>query len=121
MKLLIDMNLSPEWLPFLADYGIDAEHWSAIGHAAAADTEIAVYAREHGFVILTQDTDFGTILAISQEAKPSVIQIRSDDAAPEAIGTRVVHALKQMQFELRAGAILTIDVSRARLRLLPFE
>lgn len=115
------MNLSPEWLPFLADTSVEAEHWSSIGDAAAADTEIAVYAREHGFVILTQDTDFGTMLAITQETKPSVIQIRSDDAAPEAIRTRVVHALKQMQSELRAGAILTIDVSRARLRLLPFE
>jgi predicted nuclease of predicted toxin-antitoxin system len=121
MKLLIDMNLWPGWVQFLGGCGIEAKHWSSIGHAAAEDTEIAVYAREHGFVILTQDTDFGTILAITQETKPSVIQIRSDDAAPEAIGRRVVHALKQMQSELQAGAILTIDVSRARLRLLPFE
>jgi predicted nuclease of predicted toxin-antitoxin system len=121
MKLLIDMNLSPEWVPFLASAGVEPEHWPSIGHADAEDIEIATYAREHGFVILTQDTDFGTILAITQETKPSVVQIRSDDAAPEAIGARVVQALKQMRAELAAGAILTIDVSRACLRLLPFE
>ena len=60
MKLLIDMNLWPGWVQFLARSGIEAEHWSSIGHASAGDTEIAVYAREHGFVILTQDTEFGT-------------------------------------------------------------
>ena len=86
MKLLTGMNLWPGWVSFLAGFGIEAEHWSSVGHAGAADTEIAAYAREHGFVILTQDTDFGTILAITQETKPSVVQIRSDDAAPEAIG-----------------------------------
>ncbi len=50
MKLLIDMNLWPGWVQFLAGSGIEAEHWSSIGHASAEDTEIAVYAREHGFV-----------------------------------------------------------------------
>src|SRR6218665_1296178 len=31
MKLLVDMNLSPRWVDVLADAGIEAAHWSAVG------------------------------------------------------------------------------------------
>lgn len=79
MKLLIDMNLWPGWVPYLAACGIEAEHWSAIGAATAPDAEIAAYARDHGFVIITQDVDFATTLVTGEETKPSIIQIRSDE------------------------------------------
>jgi predicted nuclease of predicted toxin-antitoxin system len=121
MKLLIDMNLWPGWIPYLADFGIEAIHRASVGRADAPDIEILTYSRDHGFVILTQDIDFGCLLAITQHAKPSIVQIRSEDVAPEAIGQRIVQALKQMQAELEAGAIVTVDPVRARLRLLPFE
>ena len=35
----------------------------------------------------------------------------------EAIGMQVVAALKQMDVELEAGALLTVDPNRTRLRL----
>ncbi|MFO1359077.1 hypothetical protein [Plasticicumulans sp.] len=38
---------------------------------------------------------------------------------PETIGSLLVQALEQLQSELVAGALLTIDLKRARLRLLP--
>ncbi len=50
----------------------------------APDREIIVHAREEGWVILTQDLDFGTILAVSNGERPSVVQIRSEDVSPEA-------------------------------------
>jgi len=31
MKLLVDMNLSPRWAEQLAETGIAAVHWSALG------------------------------------------------------------------------------------------
>jgi predicted nuclease of predicted toxin-antitoxin system len=31
MKFLIDMNLSPLWVPFLANQGFEAVHWSTVG------------------------------------------------------------------------------------------
>jgi predicted nuclease of predicted toxin-antitoxin system len=33
MKLLVDMNLPPRWVQFLATKGIEAVHWSAVGDA----------------------------------------------------------------------------------------
>ncbi|MCC5635132.1 DUF5615 family PIN-like protein [Nostoc sp. CHAB 5844] len=31
MKILIDINLSPEWVETFAQAGIEAVHWSTIG------------------------------------------------------------------------------------------
>jgi len=40
MKLLIDMNLSPEWVPFLEKAGWPAVHWFKVGQPDASDQEI---------------------------------------------------------------------------------
>jgi predicted nuclease of predicted toxin-antitoxin system len=63
--------------------------------------------------------DFSAILAATQDAGPSVVQIRTEDISPAVIGAKVVAALHQMKSELEAGALLSIDVSQTRLRLLP--
>ena len=119
MQLLLDMNLSPAWSAFLAKHEIEAVHWSTVGSASAADIEIMRYATERGRHVLTNDLDFGSILAITHGSKPSVIQIRSDDLRPTSIGPSVVAALRQMEAQLHNGALLTIDPKRVRVRLLP--
>ena len=121
MKLLIDMNLSPRWVRLLREAGFDAEHWSAVGAADAADAEIMTFARAEGFVVLTHDLDFSAILAATRGDKPSVVQIRSDDISPEAMGGFVISALGRMSSQLAEGALLTIEPRRMRLRLLPLQ
>jgi len=121
VKLLIDMNLSPRWTRLLADAGIDAAHWSTLGATNAPDVEIVAFARINGYVVLTHDLDFSAILAATQGDKPSVVQIRSEDVSPKVIGKPVIAALRQMSAELDEGALLTIDPSRTRLRLLPLR
>ena len=79
------------------------------------------FARRNGFVVLTHDLDFGAILAATRGAEPSVVQIRADDVSPEAIGRVVANALDRMKDDLEAGALLTIDPARMRLRLLPVQ
>jgi predicted nuclease of predicted toxin-antitoxin system len=121
VRLLIDMNLSPRWVKFLNDADIEATHWSMCGAANAPDAEIMAYARANDFVVLTNDLDFSAILAVTNGEKPSVVQIRSEDLNPNFIGQAVIDALKQMTPELEQGALLTIDVARTRLRLLPLQ
>ena len=120
MKLLVDMNLSPRWIPFLLDAGHDASHWSTVGKADATDSEIMTIAAANGYVVLTNDLDFAAILASTHQKKPSVVQIRTEDLDPDVIGTQIVAALQQAQKELEAGALLTIEADRTRLRVLPF-
>jgi predicted nuclease of predicted toxin-antitoxin system len=69
--------------------------------------------------VLTHDLDFGAILAATQGTKPSVVQIRSENVGPQVIRQPVIDALLQMTAELERGALLTVDPSRARLRVLP--
>lgn len=121
MKILIDMNLSPTLVTVLAEGGITASHWSTLGPAKSLDPEIAAFARNGDWVILTQDLDFGTILAVTHGAKPSVIQIRSDDVSPEAAAAAVILAIRQMNVELEQGALITVDPQRTRLRYLPLH
>jgi predicted nuclease of predicted toxin-antitoxin system len=119
MKLLLDMNLSPRWAAWLATEGIEAVHWSTLGAPNAPDETIMAFARVAGYTVLTHDLDFSAILAATKGEKPSVVQIRSDDLRPENIGGMVIQALRQTQDELEAGALLSIDMRRARVRLLP--
>lgn len=121
MKLLIDMNLSPDWVSTLVRANFEAVHWSKLGDVKASDRQIAAFAKSNDYVVLTHDLDFSSILAATGGEKPSVVQIRSDNTSPEAIGKIVVTALRQMASELDAGALLTIDPKRARLRLLPLQ
>lgn len=119
MKLIVDMNLSPRWVAVIAAAKIQAVHWSSIGALNAPDKEIMAYADENDFIVLTHDLDFGAILANTQGAKPSVVQIRADDVNPDVIGSQVIAALQQMSDELARGALLTIEPGRTRLRILP--
>jgi len=93
----------------------------AAWRADARDTEIMDFARTNGYVVLTHDLDFSAILAATHGDKPSVAQIRADDVSPSAIGVIVTKALQRMRIELENGAVLTIDPTRMRLRLLPVQ
>lgn len=86
MHFLIDMNLSPKWTSFLERYGFAAVHWSHLGAPNASDPEIMVYAKANGFVLLTNDLDFGSILAATGGDAPSVVQIRADDCVLKILG-----------------------------------
>jgi predicted nuclease of predicted toxin-antitoxin system len=66
MKLIVDMNLSPRWIPLFGRSQIEAKHWSSVGSVTASDVEIMAYAAEHGYIVLTNDLDFSAILAATR-------------------------------------------------------
>ena len=119
MKILVDMNLSPKWVDFLNKNEIKAVHWSSIGSPDAPDTEIINYAKAHDFTILTNDLDFGFILAFTQGNKPSVIQARTGVLGPDRIGDLVVSAIRLLTADIDQGALVTIDPRKTRVSLLP--
>jgi len=119
MKILVDMNLSPKWTDYLIGNDIEAIHWSSIGSPDAPDTEIISYAKVHDYTILTNDLDFGFILAITHGKKPSIIQIRNDVLGPGRIGNIVISVIKQLAADIDSGALVTIDTRKTRVSLLP--
>jgi predicted nuclease of predicted toxin-antitoxin system len=121
VKLLLDMNLSPEWVPFLADAGHTAVHWSAVGRATASDAEIMNWARSGEFVVFTNDLDFSALLAMTRSVGPSVLQVRLQDLMSDAIGHAVLDVLEHHGSMLEAGAIVTLTDNGTRVRVLPLH
>ncbi len=74
MKVLIDMNLSPDWVEVFTRSGLNAIHWSSIGDPRAIDQTVMDWARDNSYVVFTHDLDFGTMLALTQAESPSVIK-----------------------------------------------
>ena len=93
MKFLIDMNLSPQWVPFLEVVGHEAEHWRSVGRPDAADRELLAHAAKQGQVLATQDLDFGMLLALGGVTTPSVIQFRAQDVLPADVGAAFLSAV----------------------------
>ncbi len=119
MKILVDMNLSPLWISFFASSGFDAIHWATVGQATAPDSEILAYAAANAYTVFTHDLDFGMLLAAHGTAGPSVIQLRSQEVLPSAVGEVVLRAIRAARPHLETGALVTIDPVRQRIRLLP--
>jgi len=121
MKILVDMNLSPNWVKVLERAGWEARHWSTVGDMRATDDVIMSWARENGFIVFTHDLDFGVLLALTRAESPSVIQVRTQDVFPEVLGDRLVKVLREHQSALEKGALLTVDEGKSRVRILPFR
>lgn len=121
MRIVVDMNLSPNWIGFLRRAGHEASHWSEVGKADATDREIMQWADANGHIVLTSDLDFSAILAATGRKGPSVLQIRSDLLTTDAIGDAVLAAIEATRQELADGALVSIDANRVRARILPFR
>jgi predicted nuclease of predicted toxin-antitoxin system len=119
MKILIDMNLSPAWVPALKDAGLEATHWSKVGEANASDERVCAYARTHGFILFTHDLDFGAILAATHTDAPSVLQIRTQNVDPEYLCETVVSVFRECREYLEKGALISFDKWTRRVRILP--
>lgn len=120
LAIVVDMNLSQEWVTLLTSAGWAAVHWSNVGMIDAEDSEIMAWAAANKHVVFTHDLDFGTILALTRAAGPSVLQIRTQRVLPEHVGALVLAALKQYETELTSGAIVVIEAAKTRVRVLPF-
>lgn len=121
MKILLDMNLSPEWGRVFALQSWETKHWIEVGAPAASDAEIMEWARCNGHVVFTHDLDFGALLAATAASGPSVVQLRCEDTRPEKMGPLVVEGLRAQEAAIEAGALVTIDPRRMRLTILPLR
>ncbi len=71
------------------------------------------------YVVFTHDLDFGTMLALTHARGPSVLQVRGQKVLPVDIEDVVVAALVQHERDLAAGAVVVVDPSKSRVRILP--
>ena len=121
MKILIDMNLSPDWTAVFSAANIESKHWRDIGDPRAKDSEIMAFDRLNGYFVFTHDLDFGALLALTQAESPSVIQVRSQNVLPPHFAETVISVLRKNEIVLNKGALIVIDEARLRIRILPLQ
>ncbi len=116
---LVDINLSPDWIPALEKHGWQAAHWSEIGDPRAGDRDIMDWAVAQKYVVFTHDLDFGAMLALTHDVGPSVLRVRAENILPDYLEGSVIAALNQHEADLSSGALVVVDESRSRVRVLP--
>lgn len=122
MKFLVDNALSPQIASGLAQAGYDAIHVRDLNMGTSSDIDIFDLAIIEQRVIISADTDFGTLLSLRSEKFPSVILFRRGIShIPQMQLSILLLNLPNILNLLKQGSIIIFDKNRIRTRALPIN
>ena len=117
MRLLIDNAISPLVARHLTEAGYETLHVRDVGLSSATDAEILTFAEREDRIVISADTDFGTLLTLRRQNKPSFILLRGDiERRPELQAAALIRELPALKEDLATGSIVVITKDRIRIR-----
>lgn len=120
MRFLVDLNLSPRLADQLQTAGHEAVHAASRSLHAAPDEAVLGVARTEGRVLVSADSDFGTILAATRATRPSVLYLRGvTGRRVEQLAQRISAAIPSIEDALTSGSLVVLEPSLVRIRPLP--
>lgn len=118
-RFLADMNISPKTVAALQQAGWDIVRVSQRLPASASDDDVIALARQEQRVLLTQDLDFSTLIALSGATQPSLVTLRLLASDPESVTRRLLDVLPRIEDVLTEGCAVTVEETVVRVRRLP--
>jgi predicted nuclease of predicted toxin-antitoxin system len=88
---------------------------------SAPDSQVFDLAAGEDRILISADTDFGILLALLEEVRPSVILLRRGPKKPLLQLQVLLGNLSAIEEFALKGSIVVIEVHRIRVRLLPIE
>ncbi|MBW8825070.1 MAG: DUF5615 family PIN-like protein [Acidobacteria bacterium] len=120
MRFLLDEGLSPRVAGLLGEAGHDVLHVRDINLKSAPDPVILSHAVQDQRVLITLDTDFGTLVAHAHATVPSIVLFRGEfTRRAERQAALLLANLDAVADDLSEGAIVVIGNDRIRVRRLP--
>jgi predicted nuclease of predicted toxin-antitoxin system len=100
---------------------VDAVHAAEVGLSGAEDRVIIEWCRANGAMAVTLDADFHAQIALTGLKSPSSVRIRIEGLKGPDVARLLKEIFETSADELAAGALLTVQRSRFRLRRLPIS
>jgi len=119
VKFFLDQGLPRSTVAHLQSRAIEAEHVGNLGLARASDETILTEGRNRGAVVVTLDSDFHELLALSNASSPSVVRIRIQGLKGEDVARIIQHVCDAAEAELSVGAAISVTERRIAVRRLP--
>jgi predicted nuclease of predicted toxin-antitoxin system len=114
-RLLLDQGIPLSAAARLQSLGFDAVHIQTLGMGRATDRNILEYARSERRTVVTLDADFHALLAMGNEAAPSVMRIRREGLSGQAIAQLLLQIWPMIQAQIEAGAMASITEKAVRI------